>query len=499
MSEHGAPRGAQDGAREVEEDLEALPDPEGGPANPAGTLAMGASASHASQRAGTRREIWRLALPVMASMTLASAVGMIDVWMMKGLGATAQAAVGFGSQAFMLAQAVLFALSFACVSLMARAIGAKQPDEARRALATSLSVALGVGVVLFVLMGAEPRFVLSYMNPEPAVLELAAPYLQLVMAATVLMSLSLTFESALRANRDTFTPMLVTALVTAAKVGLNALLIFGVAGVVPPLGVAGAGWATLGAQAIALLGFAFVLSRAPAESPLALRARDFSGMTAMAPALLRVAAPGVVERAILQGAMFTYVSAVGTYGTYAAAAYTIGVRLLSFSWIPGNGFSQAAATIVGQSLGAGDLKGAERATRRAASLSVAVAIAMGVIAALADRPLAEAFAADPHTVDALIPFMMCLAIAQPFMQLHFTLAGAFRGAGDTVTSLIAAVIGNWVFRVPFAWLVTSVLHADLIWVWAVLMLDHVARAIWLVWSFRRRDWAKRLGGLRASP
>jgi putative MATE family efflux protein len=496
MSDANAPRGARNGASEVEEDLEALPDPEGGPANPAGALAVGAGTSH--RAVGTRRDIWRLALPVMASMTLASAVGMVDVWMMKGLGATAQAAVGFGSQAFMLAQAVLFALSFACVSLMARAIGAKQIGDARRALAASLAVSLGVGVLLFLVMGAEPRLVLSYMNPEPAVLELAAPYLQLVMAATILMSLSLTFESALRANRDTVTPMLVTVLVTLAKIGLNALLIFGFGDAIPALGVAGAGWATLGAQCVALFGFALVRARARADSPLAVGARDFAPIGAIVPGLLRIAAPGVVERAILQGAMFTYVSAVGTYGTYAAAAYTIGVRLLSFSWIPGNGFSQAAATIVGQSLGAGDLKGAVRATRRAAGLSVTVAIGMGVIAAFADRPLAEAFAADPHTVDALIPFMMCLAIAQPFMQLHFTLAGAFRGAGDTVTSLIAAVIGNWVFRVPFAWLVTNVLHADLIWVWAVLMLDHVARAIWLVWAFRRRDWARRLGGISRS-
>jgi Na+-driven multidrug efflux pump len=206
----------------------------------------------------------------------------------------------------------------------------------------------------------------------------------------------------------------------------------------------------------------------------------------------------VVERAILQGAMFTYVSTVGTYGTYAAAAYTIGVRLLSFSWIPGNGFAQAAATIVGQSLGAGDAWLAERATRRAAALALGVALVMAVLAALLDRPLARFFTADPHTVEALIPFMMCLAVAQPFMQVHFTLAGAFRGAGDTVTALIAAVIGNWMFRVPFALLVTRVLHADLIWVWAVLMLDHVARAVWLVWAFHRRDWTERLGGFQAS-
>jgi putative MATE family efflux protein len=496
MAEPNASRLANGAAAsEVEATASGLPDPEGGPENPAGTLAVGASAVH---RATTQREIWRLALPVMGSMALASLVGMVDVFMMKGLGATAQAAVGFGSQAFMLAQAVLFALSFACVALMARAIGAKQNDDARRVLAASLVIALGTGGVLFLLMGAEPRFVLSYMNPEPAVLALAAPYLQLVMASTLLLSLTLTLESALRANRDTVTPMLITGVVALAKIGLNALLIFGVADVLPPLGVTGAGLATLGAQLIALLAFLLVVARQPAGAPLALRPRDFRGLGAVTPQLLRIAAPGVVERAILQGAMFTYVSTVGTYGTYAAAAYTIGVRLLSFSWIPGNGFSQAAATIVGQSLGAGDLKAAERATRRAAALSVSVAVVMGVLAALLDRPLARFFTADAQTVEALVPFMMCLAIAQPFMQLHFTLTGAFRGAGDTVTSLIAAVIGNWIFRVPFALLVTQVLHAELIWVWAVLMLDHVARAIWLVFAFRRRDWAQRLGGLSAS-
>jgi putative MATE family efflux protein len=488
------PRNARATTAEVEDDVEALPDPEGGPANPAGTLAVGAGAVH---RATTQREIWRLALPVMGSMALASLVGMIDVWMMKGLGATAQAAVGFGSQAFMLAQAVLFALSFACVSLMARAIGARQHEQARRVLAASLSIALAIGALLFLLMGVQPRFVLAYMNPEPAVLALAAPYLQLVMASTLLLSLTLTLESALRANRDTLTPMLITALITGVKIGLNALLIFGVAGVLPPLGVTGAGYATLGSQAVALLAFLLVILRQRRDSPLALRTRDFAAIGGVVPELLRVAAPGVVERAILQGAMFTYVSTVGSYGTYAAAAYTIGVRLLSFSWIPGNGFAQAAATIVGQSLGSGDLWLAERATRRAAALSVGVAVVMGILAALLDRPLARFFTADPHTIEALIPFMMCLAVAQPFMQLHFTLAGAFRGAGDTVTSLVAAVIGNWVFRVPLALLVTQVLHAELIWVWAVLMLDHVARAIWLVWSFRRRDWAKRLGGLPA--
>jgi Na+-driven multidrug efflux pump len=218
-------------------------------------------------------------------------------------------------------------------------------------------------------------------------------------------------------------------------------------------------------------------------------------MRAMLRPIVRISLPGVGERLILQVAMLTYLTAVGTFGTYATAAYAIGVRLLSFSWIPGNGFSQAAATIVGQALGAGDLEKAERAAKRSARLALGVAIVMGAIAFFADRPIAEFAAADPHTAEALIPFLTCLAFVQPFMQLHFTLAGAFRGAGDTWTPLVSALIGNWAFRVPFAWVVTKVLHAELVWVWAVLMLDHVARAVWLSWAFRQRDWAQRLGGV----
>ena len=354
--ERGKPRSASD---DVEADVGALPDPEGGPQNPAGALALGALLSPRERRAQTRGEILRLAWPVMLSMLLASIVGAVDVLMVKRLGAVAQAAVGVGAQVFMLAQAVLFALSFACVALMARAIGAGQSDRARHALAAALVLALVTSLLLFATFGIEPGWILALIGIEPAVAAATTVYLRLVMAASILMGLCLTIESALRANRDTVTPMLITVVVTATKIGLNPLLIYGVAGTIPPLGLAGAGWATLGAQCVALLAFAFVTLRAPADGPLGVRPRDFRPARAMIVPLVRVSLPGVGERLILQVAMLTYLTAVGSFGTYATAAYSIGVRLLSFSWIPGNGFSQAAATIVGQSLGAGDLAKAD--------------------------------------------------------------------------------------------------------------------------------------------
>ena len=93
-----------------------------------------------------------------------------------------------------------------------------------------------------------------------------------------------------------------------------------------------------------------------------------------------------------------------------------------------------------------------------------------------------------ETIATLGPFMLCLAIAQPFLQLHFTLGGAHRGAGDTWTPLVAAFVGNWLFRVPFAFFASEIAELGLVAVWAVLILDHVARAAWLLVSFRRGRW-----------
>jgi hypothetical protein len=114
-----------DAAREVEDDLEELGDADASPATPAGTLAVAAgSRAKRGVVAGSSEEIWRLAWPVMLSLTLASIVGIADIAMVGRLGASAQAAVGYAAQLFFVAQSALFALSFACVALMARAIGA---------------------------------------------------------------------------------------------------------------------------------------------------------------------------------------------------------------------------------------------------------------------------------------------------------------------------------------------------------------------------------------
>ena len=201
--------------------------------------------------------------------------------------------------------------------------------------------------------------------------------------------------------------------------------------------------------------------------------------------MVRIALPGVGERLAMNLALLAYFRVLSVYGTVAIAAYTVGVRILAFSWIPGTGFGVAASTLVGQALGAGRPQEAMRAGWRATRMAIGIAVPLGALCALAREPLGRLFTDDPATIEALGPFLLCLALSQPFLQAHFALGGAHRGAGDTWTPFIAATVGNWVLRTPIAFFLAFVLHTDVIWVWYALTIDHLARTAWLTWSFRR--------------
>jgi putative MATE family efflux protein len=428
---------------------------------------------------------------VILSQVLASAVSLIDIAMLGRLGSDALAAVGYVTQFFWLSHAVLMAVGVACVALMSRALGAGDPARARAALAGCLAVALTVSGLIATIVLAMPRPLLRLLNATPAVIETALPYLRLMLGSTLLFAVSIVLESGFRAARDTRTPLWIAGVVTLVKTLGNALLIFGLLGV-PPLGLVGAGIATLGAQvvAIGLLGTAARASHV--RGALALRRQDLARARSDLGEVVRIATPAVVERLVLNLALMDYFAMLARYGPAALAAYTVGVRMMSFSWIPGVGFSAAAATLVGHALGSGDPTGATRAAWRSVRFALGVSVGLGLVFALARGPLARIFTDDPGVVTALGPFMLTLALSQPLLGFHFTLSGALRGAGDTLSPLFAAAIGNWGFRVPLAFLFTR-LELDVVWMWGALAFDHLARAVWVAAVFTRGKWRTRVG------
>jgi putative MATE family efflux protein len=416
-----------------------------------------------------------------------------EIWAMIGrLGTEPLAAVGYATQFLFLAQSILFSVGIACVALMARAIGAGRPDRARAALGASLILAFWASVVVAGLVIIAPAPLLALLDAHPDVIHLAVPYFRLTLGSSVFFSISIVIESALRAAKDTRTPMWIAGGVMVLKIALNFLLIFGLFGF-PRLELVGAGLATLISQALAVVVFVYASRYHRESAALRVGWKDRAAVRAALPEVIRISVPAIIERALMNFALMAYFAFLGQYGSAAIAAYTIGVRVLAFSWIPGVGFSAAASTLVGQALGAEDVSGARRAGWRATRHSVLVSLVLGAVYVLARTPLARAFTSDPLVIEQLEPFMLILALAQPLLGLHFTLGGALRGAGDTVTPLLAGALGNWVFRVPLAFLAARVFGLDVIYVWLALFFDHLGRSVWLILAFKRERWVTAIG------
>jgi putative MATE family efflux protein len=473
---------------------EAIADSEVSAQNPSATLAAAAAFVREPFRTASRPgvvELMRLSWPVMLSQFLVTTVALADIAMVGRLGPKALASVGYATQFFFMTQSALFAVGFACVALMARAIGGDDAAGARAALGGSLWVGVVTATLVCGAALVVPRTILGWLNAEPAVIEQTVPYMRLVLGSTLVLAASLVLENGLRANRDTFTPMLVAWVVAAAKLSLSAILIFGLLGF-PRLELVGAGIATVISQILGLAAFTTVVLSRPKTSPVAVRWRDLIAGLRLFGTVVKVAAPGVAERMVLNLALLSYFAVLGGYGTVVVAAYTLGVRAISFSWIPGTAFGAAAATLVGQALGRGDEGEAKAVGRRAVSVAFVTATVLGLLAIPLVDLLAGALTTDEATSTVLAPLLLAIAVAQPMLQTHFTLAGVFRGAGDNWTPLVSAAIGNWGVRVPLALLCAYVLKTGVNWVWAVLVLDHVARVTCLQVAFRKGSWLRKL-------
>ncbi len=417
-----------------------------------------------------------------------------DLAMLSHLGTDVLAAVGYCAQFLFLAQSVLMALGAAGVALMSRALGAGEPERARGALVTFLALGGVIGAGSALLGLVAPRLLLALVDAAPSVAELGLPYMRATLGAALFLGFSIALESGYRSARNTRLPLAITALVAAVKLTLNAGLIFGLAGL-PELGLLGAGIATLGAHAVGLVGYAWSARRPgrPESVLLRLGRRDLGPVRALLPEAFRVSWPAALERVIMQSALMGYFWALSGYGPQAIAAYAVGMRLLSFSWIPGTGYAIAAATLVGQSLGAQDPAGARAAAARALRWSVVTALLIGGVYLLTRDAMVGWFSDDPEVLAMIAPFIVVMAFAQPIIASNFTMAGALRGSGDTITPLLASFAGTWGVRLPPAVILGRLLHVDVSWVFALLALDHVVRLLIVSRAYARGAWSERLG------
>jgi len=429
--------------------------------------------------------VWALAWPSMTMFALNSLVGVVDFVFVSSLGTGAVAGVGVALQMHFLVFALLSAVTTGTVAVVAREAGAGRWDEVGRSAraAVVLVMALGAGIMLAIPFADG---IVAAMGVEPGVVGLGATNLRTLLAFNVPFAIAVVASMALRGAGDVRTPLLVGAITNAVNVGADWLLIFGNWGA-PELGAPGSALATGLAFTTAMVLYALlwtrgwlVIPRGPLRDGLDRR---------RAWRQLRVGLPTAAEQTAFNLGLLLFLTIVADYGTEPVSAYLIGVRILSFCFVPGLGFMTAASTLVGQNLGAGAPRRAARSGWRACAYAMGVMGAVGLTIIVLARPLAGIFgAAGETTIDLAVTFIWILGAAQPLMGIEFALGGALRGAGDTRFPLFAILTGLFVFRLGLAIFVAGPLFGTVQAVWCCLLLDYGAKGTLLTWRFASGRW-----------
>ena len=429
--------------------------------------------------------VWGLAWPPIVGNLLFASVGVISIKAVGTLGAEAVAAVGTGQRMVWVFQALLMAVMTGTTALVARAVGSKNMIEAAHVtrLAIGVSIALSLITTLVIVLFAE-KFI-GIFGLDPVAQELAVTYLTISILFIPFMAIGMVIGAALRAAGDVKTPMYIGIFTNIIAIYLLLGLVNGQYGM-PKLGILGAALAmgiafTIGAaiQLYLWLANKLVVPLGKAGSFTKERLRQ----------LITISYPAGIESFVFQFGMLSFFWIVAMYGTEEVAAYNIGVNILMLSFILGNGFSVAAATLSGQFLGASDPVAAYKSGYQAAGMTMLAMSLSGLLLAFFAEPIAWFFIQDEEVVKFAVIFVWIFAMAQPFMALEFSLGSTLRGAGDTRSPLVITIIGLLVIRVPIAFLLYY-LEMPVQWIFATLIIDYFVKGILLITRYRSKRWMK---------
>ena len=441
------------------------------------------------------RQIWRLFWPAFMAMLFETANTVANVFWVGKLGTGPVAGVVSSMFILWLAFSLLNIVISGVIATVSRSLGARRPELARHYatqaffFAITFGTAVGAGGVIF----GEHFFRL--MGNEREVAALGYRYLAPLSAFLPFLFGAETVASIFRAAGDAKTPMLVTSSALIFNIALNPCLIFGL-GPFPHLGIAGAGLSTGIAYMAELLAFLILIYiRKPAFAP---------GITTKIKPdpktigeIVKIGLPISIS-----GIAFTVVylfldNLASSFGVFALAALGFGNRIESISFLTCFAFSVAAATLVGQYLGAKDPEGAQRAAYQTTLYASIVTGVLMVIFLVLPYPLVRLFSSDPQVIEAAVAYLRIIALSQIFMGFEIVLEGAFSGSGDTWPAMLISVPGS-LARIPLAYFFAQTLHWGVPGIWWALTLTTAVRGAVMLYWFSRGGWKKKkVAGLSA--
>lgn len=463
------------------------------------------------------REVRRLAVPAIAHSLLQTVVFVVDRLMLGRHGGASLAAMQIGGAFEWSIWSVFAAFEVGTIARVGRHVGADRPDDARRAAGISVVLATVLGLCLTL---ATPLVLAELPAIAPSVsadaIEESRRYLAMTIAASPFVFLAMTATAILQAGGDTRTPLLIGIFANVVHLGLNRVLILGVAGTLPAMGARGAGIST--AITFALQAALALLALLDRKKPVSLRKRVISvpaparssadavveprpslfspagrerreTIRGEALALTKIAIPAFFERILYHVGYVGWVLVVVRLGDATMSANQAMISIESICFLSGDGFGIAAAALVAQKLGAGRPEEARQAAWISTRYAVITLTAFGVIAYVLRNVILPQFTPEPEVIGIGLQTFPVLVLAQPFMAVGIVLGQSLRGAGRTREAFGVSLVGAVLVRLTATWMFGIVGGLGLAGVWLGSTTDWIVRTV-ILGIFWRREAGK---------
>src|SRR5690348_16939237 len=434
------------------------------------------------------RAIFILAVPMVLEMVMESVFVVVDVFVVAHLGADAVATVGLTESFMTILYALAVGLSIGTGAMVARRIGEKDADGAAHTGAQVLLLGLAVSVLLGVLGWWLAPTLLRAMGGSSGVLANVA-FTRVMLGFNASVVMLYLANAVLRSAGDAAIAMRVLWLANAINIMLGPALVFGW-GPFPKLGIVGAAIATSIGRSTGAL---FALSRLVRPgSRVRIVRRHFRFDPALIARVVKLSSAATFQVFIGMASWIGLTRIIASFGSDAIAGYTIGIRVVAFALLPAFGLSNAAATMVGQSLGARQPDRAEASVWKAARYNVAFLGSIGLLFVLFAHPIVGVFTPDPEVVRYGVAALRTIAYGFLFYAFGMVFTQSFNGAGDTATPTWINLFVFWLFEIPLAWLLAEQFGFGPAGVFWSITIAFSTLAVVSAALFRRGRWKQRL-------
>jgi putative MATE family efflux protein len=430
------------------------------------------------------RAIFILAVPMVLEMMMESIFVVVDVFVVAHLGADAVATVGLTESFMTILYTLAMGLSIGAGAMVSRRIGEKDAEGAAHTAAQVILFGLGLAVVIGAIGAVLAPDLLRIMGASPGVIEHVS-FTRVMIGGNASVVLLFLINSVFRSSGDAATAMRTLWLANAINIVLGPALVFGW-GPLPRMGIVGAAIGTTIGRGTGVL-FALSRLRNP-ESRVRLRAHHFGLDLALIGRVVRLSSAATFQVFVGMASWIGLVRILATFGSDALAGYTIGIRVVMFALLPSFGMSNAAATMVGQALGAKKPERAEEAVWKTARYNAVFLGVIGLLFVVFARQIVGGFTADAGIAKYGILALRTVAYGFVFYAYGMVIGNSFNGAGDTRTPTLINLFVFWLLEIPLAWMLSHQLDMGPFGVFVAMTVAFSTLAVVSAVLFRRGRW-----------